>query len=204
MVLVSPYIEHFTYLGLLVILLLCGMGLPLSEDVVLLAAGYLVHHGVTRYGPTLGVSLVGVVGGDLSLFLLGRRFGQGVLRYLVLTRPGSQRRIERLKAFMARHGHRAILYARFFVGARALVYISAGTLGVAVGRFVAFDVLGAVFSVPIMVSAGYLFGDQIETVIKLLGGVERVIFLLVVLSAAIAVARLVASARQERQAASSH
>jgi membrane protein DedA with SNARE-associated domain len=201
MVLASRYIEHFTYLGLLVILLLCGMGLPLPEDVVLLAAGYLVHHGVTRYGYTLGVSVVGVMGGDLSLFMLGRHFGQGVVRYIALVRPSSQRRIDRLKEFMHRHGHRAILYARFLAGARALVYICAGSLGVPVNRFMAFDLLGAVISVPIMVSVGYLFGDQIEIVVKLIGGAERAVLLIVILTAVIALARLLASVRQERHAA---
>jgi membrane protein DedA with SNARE-associated domain len=202
MVLVSRYIEHFTYLGLLVILLLCGMGLPLPEDIVLLAAGYLVHHGVTRYGLTLGVSVVGVVGGDVSLFLLGRHFGQGMVRYLTMGRPGPQRRVERLKEFMLHHGHLAILYARFLAGARALVYISAGSLGVAIDRFIAFDLLGAFVSVPIMVSAGYFFADQIEFVVKLIGGAERVIFLFAVLTATIGLVRFLMVVWQDRQPAS--
>ena len=29
---VSAYLQHFTYAGLLAVLILCGMGLPLPED----------------------------------------------------------------------------------------------------------------------------------------------------------------------------
>ena len=50
---ISSYIEHFTYLGLFVILMLCGLGLPMPEDVALLVGGFLAHEGVTRYPGSL-------------------------------------------------------------------------------------------------------------------------------------------------------
>src|SRR5271170_8037541 len=166
--LISQYIEHFTYLGLFVVLMLCGLGLPIPEDVALLAGGYLVHRGVTQYPATLIVSLVGVVAGDNSLFFLGRRFGTGLVRYFSLGRPKSRHQIDRLKAFMDKHGHLAIFYARFLAGARALVYLTAGSLGVRPSRFLLYDALGAVISVPIVVSIGYFFGAQIGMVIHYL------------------------------------
>ncbi|MGB6088803.1 MAG: DedA family protein [Candidatus Binataceae bacterium] len=122
----SAYIEHFTYAGLFVVLMLCGLGLPLPEDVALLAGGFLVHRGVTHYPMTLAVSLVGVVAGDNSLFFLGRRFGTGLVRYFGINRPGTKVQLDRIRDFMERHGHRAIFYARFLAGLRALVYLSAG------------------------------------------------------------------------------
>jgi membrane protein DedA with SNARE-associated domain len=182
---VSGYIEHFTYLGLFVILLLCGMGLPMPEDIALLAGGFLVHRGVIRYPITLAVALLGVVAGDNSLFFLGRRFGTGLVRYFGLNRPGSKAQIDRIRAFMRRHGHRAIFYARFLAGLRALIYLTAGSFGVTPLRFLAYDLLGAIISVPIVVSIGYLFGGQLEVVIHYLGGFERLLWVVVVLSLAI-------------------
>jgi membrane protein DedA with SNARE-associated domain len=182
---VSGYIEHFTYLGLFVILLLCGMGLPMPEDIALLAGGFLVHRGVIRYPITLAVALLGVVAGDNSLFFLGRHFGTGLVRYFGLNRPGSKAQIDRIRAFMRRHGHRAIFYARFLAGLRALIYLSAGSFGVTPLRFLAYDLLGAIISVPIVVSIGYLFGGQLEVVIHYLGGFERLLWVVAVLSLAI-------------------
>jgi len=182
---VSGYIEHFTYLGLFAVLLLCGLGLPMPEDIALLAGGFLVHRGVTRYPITLAVSLLGVVAGDNSLFFLGRRFGTGLVRYFGLNRPGSQAQINRIRAFMRRHGHRAIFYARFLAGLRALIYLTAGSFGVTPLRFLAYDLLGAIISVPIVVSIGYLFGGQLEVVIHYLGGFERLLWVVAVLSLAI-------------------
>ncbi len=183
--LVSAYIEHFTYIGLFAVLLLCGLGLPMPEDIALLAGGFLVHRGITRYPITLAVSLVGVVAGDNSLFFLGRHFGTGLVRYFGLTRPGSQVQINRIRRFMHRHGHRAIFYARFLAGLRALIYLTAGSFGVTPLRFLFYDLLGAIISVPIVVSLGYLFGGQLESVIRYLGGFERLLWVVAVLCVAI-------------------
>ena len=180
--LVSAYIEHFTYAGLLVVLILCGMGLPIPEDAALLAGGFLVHRGIIQYPMMLAVALVGVVAGDNSLFFLGRRYGTGLVAYLGLGRPRSQRQIEWLKQFMHRHGHRAILYARFVAGLRALVYLTAGSLGVNPLRFFLYDLAGAVISVPIVVTLGYLFGNELEAALRYIGGAEKLLWLVVALS----------------------
>jgi membrane protein DedA with SNARE-associated domain len=173
--LVSAYIEHFTYVGLFLVLVLCGLGLPVPEDLALLTGGFLIHRGITQYPVTLAVSFVGVVAGDNSLFFLGRRFGTNLLKYLGFARPRILPRIEWLKRFMDRHGHMAIFYARFLAGMRALVYVLAGSTGVSPRRFVVYDALGAMISVPLAVSIGYFFGDQIESAIRYLGGLDRMV-----------------------------
>ncbi|MDO8433908.1 MAG: DedA family protein [Candidatus Binatus sp.] len=193
--LVSAYIEHFTYAGLFVILLLCGLGLPIPEDIALLAGGYLVHRGTTRYPLTILVSFFGVVAGDNSLFFLGRHFGTGLVRYFGLERPGRKIQIERIQAFMQRHGHRAILYARFLAGLRALIYLSAGSFGVRPTVFLIYDLIGALISVPIVVTLGYVFGAQLEMVVKYLGGFERLIVVVIVLCVAIYASRMLISAK---------
>ena len=188
--LISAYIEHFTYLGLFVVLMLCGLGLPMPEDVALLAGGYLAHRGITRYPITLAVSLLGVVAGDNSLFFMGRHFGTGLVRYFALAWPGRQHQIERIEHFMRRHGARAIFYARFLAGLRALVYLSAGSFGVRPAVFLLYDLLGALISVPIVVTLGYIFGKQIEMIVRYIGGFERLIVIVAILSAAVYATRL--------------
>ncbi len=197
--LVSVYIQHFTYAGLFVVLILCGMGLPIPEDVALLAGGFLAHRGVIQYPITLVVALLGVVGGDNTLFFLGRRFGPGLVKYLRIGRPSSQRQIEWLASFMQRYGHRAILYARFVAGLRALVYLTAGSFGVSPPRFFLYDLAGAVISVPIVVTLGYVFGGQIEVVLEYIGGVEKVVWLVVGLSLGVIAMRMLMFTREHGQ-----
>jgi membrane protein DedA with SNARE-associated domain len=185
----STYSQHFSYAGLFVVLILCGFGLPVPEDLALLVGGFMVYRGTTGYPMTLAVALVGVIAGDNSLYLLGRRFGTGLVKYLQLVRPNSQRQIDWLKDLMRRHGHLAIFYVRFLAGARALVYVSAGSLGVEFGRFFLYDLLGAVISVPLVVTIGYLCGPQIEIVASYAGGFERIVWAVLIALALYLVAR---------------
>ena len=194
--LVSTYIEHFTYVGLFCVLLLCGLGLPLPEDMALLAGGFLAHRGLTQLPMTLAVSLLGVVAGDNWLFYMGRRFGTGLVSYFQIGRPSSQMQIDRLRGFMQRHGNRAIFYGRFLVGLRALIYLTAGSLGFSPGKFVFYDLLGAAISVPIVVSLGYLFGAQIEEVFRYLGGFEHLIWIVALGSLAVYASRYVIFTRE--------
>ena len=175
--LVSNTIEHFTYVGLFLTLVLCGLGLPVPEELPLLTGGFLAYHGITQYPTTLAISFVGVMAGDNSLFFLGRRFGSSLLRYLGFVRPDYRQRIERLKMFMDRHGNMTIFYARFLAGVRALVYLTAGSAGMTPRRFVVYDALGAIISVPLAVSIGYFFGNQIDLAIRYIGGFDRVVLM---------------------------
>jgi membrane protein DedA with SNARE-associated domain len=193
--LISGYIEHFTYAGLFVILMLCGLGLPMPEDVALLAGGFLAHKGVTRYPITLVVALLGVIAGDNSLYFIGRGVGSNLLAFFGLKRSKSasdesSNNLDRLHVFMHRHGHLAIFYARFFAGFRALVYLSAGSLGVPPSRFFLYDLAGAAISVPVVVTLGYVFGEQIEKVIHYIGGFQKVIWIVLGLGLLIYLTRM--------------
>jgi membrane protein DedA with SNARE-associated domain len=191
---ISAYIEHFTYAGLFVMLALCGLGLPMPEDVALLAGGFLAHRGITRYPYTLVVSLLGVIVGDNSLYFIGRGVGSNVLTWFGLKKSAApdddSNNVDRLYSFMHRHGHLAIFYARFFAGFRAIVYLSAGSLGVPPSRFFIYDLAGAAISVPIVVTLGYVFGEQIEMVIRYIGGFQKVIWIVVALCAVVYLTRM--------------
>jgi membrane-associated protein len=173
--LVSSSIEHFTYAGLFLVLALCGLGLPVPEELPLLTGGFLIYRGVTQYPVTLVISFIGVIAGDNSLFFLGRRFGTGVFKYLEYMRPHTRQRIEWLKMLIDRYGNRVIFYARFLPGVRAPIYLASGLAGMPPRRFITYDALGAAISVPVVVSIGYFFGDQIDSAIRYLGGFDRIV-----------------------------
>ena len=71
----ARYLSSYTYLGLFLILSVGAFGLPIPEEVVLIAAGLFVAQGTTELLPTLLVCAAGQVIGDLLLFAVGRRYG---------------------------------------------------------------------------------------------------------------------------------
>jgi membrane protein DedA with SNARE-associated domain len=70
-----------------------------------------------------------------------------------LLAPRRQARVQRL---FARHGNRLMFVARFLPGLRTPIYLSAGMSGrVPISRFLVFDGLAALISVPFWVWLGY-------------------------------------------------
>ena len=65
----------FAYLVVFGILLVCGLGLPLPEDVSLILGGYLVHSGKAELVPMMVTGYLGIIIGDSMIFTFGRRLG---------------------------------------------------------------------------------------------------------------------------------
>src|SRR5262245_17251756 len=68
----NSYSAHLIYVFLFLLLLLCGLGFPMAEELVLLAGGVFVASGVLQPVLMLLVTLLGVLIGDVFLFGLGR------------------------------------------------------------------------------------------------------------------------------------
>ena len=75
--LIDTLIEHFTYLGILGVLFLGGLGFPIPEELPILAAGALAHEKIVRWWIALPVCFVGVLSGDVVLYWVGHHWGGG-------------------------------------------------------------------------------------------------------------------------------
>jgi membrane protein DedA with SNARE-associated domain len=154
-------LEHATY-GLLLLLLAAGVGLPMPEDVVLLAAGALLQREVTHIVPTAAVVVVGVVAGDLTIFLMARHLGTRALERPLFRRLLPPRRRRRLEALFDRWGGGIVFVARHLAGIRAPVFALAGMHGMSGTRFLLFDLAGLTVSAPLVMGIGYLFSHRLE------------------------------------------
>jgi membrane protein DedA with SNARE-associated domain len=190
-------LAHGSYALLLAALLAAGLGVPLPEDVVLLAGGVLAHRGVTSLPGTLAVCAAGVLGGDVLLFLWARRLGESAYTLPAVARllpPARRARVERL---FTRHGGRIVFVARHLAGLRAPVFAVAGIHGLPLGRFLFWDALGLCVSAPAVVGLGYLFSDRIDRIRGDLSRAEHWALLLFVLGFAVYAART--AWRQQRR-----
>ena len=150
------------YLLVLAVLLACGLGVPLPEDVALITGGYLAYSGAARVEVMIGVAFIGILGGDSFAFLLGRYFGDKLERrwpFRLMITPSKRRKVEGL---FARYGQRIVVAARFMPGVRAVTYFVAGSAGMRYLLFICFDGLAALVSAPVFVYLGFRFGANIE------------------------------------------
>jgi membrane protein DedA with SNARE-associated domain len=159
----SPMSVHLTLAG---ILLLCGLGLPIPEDISLISAGYVAHRGIVNVHTAFFVSFWAVLGGDLIAFFLGRFFGRRVLAWPPAQRLFSARKQLRVRAYFRKYGSKVIFIGRFLPGLRFSIFFSAGMLCVRPAVFLVFDTLAALLSVPFLVYLAYAFGERIDFVIS--------------------------------------
>jgi membrane protein DedA with SNARE-associated domain len=151
------------YVGVFSVLIACGLGLPLPEDVALITGGYLAGK-----GPPVGVGslplmiLVGLAGiliGDSIIFRAGATYGEALLE----TRLGRHipgEKVEKIIGLFERHGPKFIMVARFLPGVRAVTYFVAGTTGVPYWKFILFDGIAACASAPGWVLLGHWAGKH--------------------------------------------
>lgn len=153
---------RFHYLAPFAVLFLCGVGLPLPEEVTLLGSGLLWHQGEVEFVPIVIVCSAAILLGDSMPFWLGRRYGMNALRVRWVRRIIHPERFARLEQRFQRHGNWAVFACRFFAGVRIPGYFLAGTLRMGFGRFLLLDSLGVMLTVPISIWLGRVFADQID------------------------------------------
>ena len=176
------YSEQFIYAGIFLILLLGGLGLPIPEELTLLTGGFLVNVGILQLYPTMIAAFVGVVVGDLVIYSIGRRWGQGILTHHLCRRVFTESRMEKARQFFRDHGRKTILIARFISGVRVATFLAAGTMKVSVGRFIFLDSLGAIIMVPFLTLLGFYFGASIGWLSEVVTHIDFLLKVLAVLA----------------------
>jgi membrane protein DedA with SNARE-associated domain len=151
------------YIAVFIALLLCGAGVPLPEDITLVAGGVIAGLGYGSVHVMFGVGMAGVLVGDAGMFLLGHHFGARILQWRFVARVLTPERYAKVQEKFERYGNRMMFIARFLPGMRTAVFITAGsTHRVSFLRFFLLDGMAALISVPIWVYLGYFGADNHE------------------------------------------
>jgi membrane protein DedA with SNARE-associated domain len=170
---VPDFLEHFTYAGIFFILFIAGLGVPIPEEMPVLAAGVLSSVGTTRWWIALPVCIVGVLAGDSALYWIGHHWGERVMNWRLVRYVLSPEREEKLKAAYRRHAFKTVFAARHVMGVRAAAFLTAGIAKVPFWKFFTADAVAAVISVPLGFGIAYFFTDQLEQVRADVKRVER-------------------------------
>lgn len=159
-------LAKFSYVGLFVILLAAGLGVPLPEDIPLLAAGWLVYHKKADLLLMILVGLAGVMVGDSLLFNMGRRYGMHIVEHRWLRRIAKPWLLEKARTSYANHGAKILFAARFMPGLRSVMFLTAGMFHVPFWKFFAIDGFAALISVPVWVWVGCRFTPYLAQILE--------------------------------------
>lgn len=161
----TPYMPYVVVLGLI---LLSGFGLPIPEDIPLILAGYLCYPfpDQPHADPWLlfPLAFLAVVGADLMVFWLGRKYGHHVPKLPLMRRFLTEKRLAKTESLLHRHGGKFMFAARFLPGLRAPAIFTAGNFKIPYWKFLLFDGGAALISVPVILGLAYYFAEHLEQV----------------------------------------
>lgn len=167
---VFQWIQAFSYPAVLVLLLACGFGAPMSEDVIVVIGGAAVGSWGGGTGALIGMiatAYIGKLAGDVAIFLIGRKLGRKAIELPRFRRILTPARVELAERHFAKHGFLTVLFARFLPGLRAPSFFVAGASGLSTKMFVLADGMAAGVSAPLLTWLGYRFGASILRELKI-------------------------------------
>ena len=171
---IMPYVVVF------VILLACGLGVPIPEDITLFVAGMLAFYGLVNVWLMIVVCMAGVLIGDSSIFLLGAKYGREITKKPFFSKFLTQEHLDTVKVKLHDHGNKVIFAARFMPGLRAPTFFCAGSLHLPYKVFFFYDGLAALISVPGIVWVVYHFGHVADQAFAAISEAEHLIVFAIV------------------------
>jgi membrane-associated protein len=150
----------WTYL-ILFLIVFCETGLVVTPflpgDSLLFAAGTFAALGDLDVRLMIVLLTIAAVVGDTVNYWVGAAIGprafQGNVRFL------KREHLERTHAFYEKHGGKTIILARFIPIIRTFAPFVAGVGAMSYGKFLTYNVVGAILWVTLLVLAGFFFGN---------------------------------------------
>lgn len=135
-------------------------GMPIPDEVVVMAGGLVASLGFLKAVPAFLMTYLGVISGLSIGYVLGRKVGGRVLAKL--TRK--QGYLQRSQALLDRYGHLALCVSYFLPVVRHLVPYLVGINRMSFARYALYSYSTALVWTLAFFLLGYSFGDQVERI----------------------------------------
>ena len=148
--------------AILFLIVFCETGLVVTPflpgDSLLFAAGAVAALGGMNVHIAAGLLLAAAVIGDAVHFAIGKYFGEKLF-----AKPDSRvfkrEYLDKTHAFYEKYGGKTIILARFVPIVRTFAPFVAGMGNMHYGRFIRYNIIGALMWVGLLTYAGYFFGE---------------------------------------------
>jgi membrane-associated protein len=142
-------------------------GVVVPGDVILAIGGVYAGEGELWLLGVIGCGALSGVLGASTGYLLGRRFGNSLLRRAPILRR-FQHRLDQAQASIAANAGKTIVVGRFVTGAAVFVPFVAGASGVRARTFFTYAVPAMVVWATGLTLLGYFVGTNLETIDRIL------------------------------------
>lgn len=158
---IQRWVEAGGYYVIFGLLFACGLGLPLPEDIPLIIGGYFSATGHLHLAMMSFLAWCGIIGGDIVLYHLGKRYGLNITRVPLVGKHVTRERIERAERLFERYGIWVVAVGRLFAGVRGAMVVAAGATRFNFIKFVIADGVAALLSGGLFVALGWWAGRKL-------------------------------------------
>ncbi len=184
------FLETWGYVAVFGLTFISSMGPPVGSELAVIYGGVLASGQIPHEPHHLNLvivillAVVGEVLGSSAGYLIGLFGGRTLVdrfgKYVLLTHKD----LDRAEAWFERHGEPLVLFGRFIPLLRSFVSFAAGLGEMAIGKFVAFTVIGCAVWCTALASTGYALGSSYNHVLKAFNDAGYVLAALAVIAVA--------------------
>jgi len=158
---ISQYVEYYPLVAF-VALLLAGLNVPISEDLIIITGALICQGNPSMLLPVFAATYAGAVISDYFPYLLGRCIRKGTIKAKFLANLFSRRRIVMIHRYLNKYGIFAFIVGRFIpFGVRNTMFMTSGLFGLRLRRFAVYDTAAATISVSALFFLAYHFGEAV-------------------------------------------
>ncbi|MGK5593964.1 MAG: DedA family protein [Parachlamydiaceae bacterium] len=159
---------HYAGMIMFILLMLAGLNVPISEDIILLTSGALVSSCLpNQYLQTYLWIFLGSWISAWEAYLFGRLLGPKLYNIKWFNWIITKERINQLSHYYEKFGIFTFIIGRFFPGGiRNALYITSGMSKMPFLIFIIRDGTAALISTNILFYLGYVFGQNHDLIIK--------------------------------------
>ncbi len=159
--LIANSLGGLSYGGMFIVALLSNLVIPVPEEIVLVATGYLTGIGVFIYPVIMAIFIAGMMVSDYILYSLSFHGSKLVVKM--------QKRLEKKgflknQEYLKKHIKKIIFLSRFLIYLRFIGPVIAGSLKIKRKTFLCYDFLALVIYVNLFMGLGNYFHTQIRVI----------------------------------------
>ncbi len=169
---ITSFIEqhsHWALLLLFAVVALESFGVPLPGETALIACGVLASQGSLSIAAVIAVASAAAIIGDNLGYWIARKGGRPLLERYRFTREYAQRYLPRAERFFAKHGGKAVFFARFVSILRVTAAWVAGISRMHWARFLAWNAAGGITWATLVGLVSYYLGNAAANAIGTYG-----------------------------------